>query len=242
VQAGMYNESARDEHRARVCIEEGSPDVAQDERRAADNDGKRAQIPEAERRERLTLLVLYRTKLSASEALLLREVFPEILASHHDQVWDWLRKRGLSGHEAEDLLLEAFFALHNHILEHGFPDNLPGMLRMLTEGKLLNHLRATRRAPVSLGLPSSSSEKLTSELDVERALGLQELAWYLVDQLSLEHQGVIDKVVLNGLSFRDAAAVLDLPEGTVKSRLIAAKGELLALAERLLPPSQRGPT
>jgi hypothetical protein len=38
---------------------------------------------------------------------------------------------------------------------------------------------------------------------------------------------------------RDAAAVLDLPEGTVKSRLIAAKRELVALAERLLPPSQR---
>jgi DNA-directed RNA polymerase specialized sigma24 family protein len=41
---------------------------------------------------------------------------------------------------------------------------------------------------------------------------------------------------------RGDAAVLDLPEETVKSRLIAAKRELLALAERLLPPSQRGPT
>jgi hypothetical protein len=64
--------------------------VAQDEPRVADNAGKRAQIPEAERRERLTELVLCRTKLSASEALLLQEVFPKIFASHHDQVWNCL--------------------------------------------------------------------------------------------------------------------------------------------------------
>ncbi|XYH94953.1 RNA polymerase sigma factor [Sorangium sp. So ce1128] len=166
---------------------------------------------------------------------------PPILASHHDQVWNWLRRRGLLDHEAEDLLQEAFFALHNHILEHGFPDNLPGMLHVLTEGKLLNHLRAQRRAPVSLGLPSSGSEKPRSDLDVERALALRELSRQLVEKLSPEHQSVVDKVILNGLSHRDAAAVLDLPEGTVKSRLIAAKRELLALAERLLPPSQRGP-
>jgi RNA polymerase sigma-70 factor (ECF subfamily) len=48
---------------------------------------------------------------------------------------------------------------------------------------------------------------------------------------------VIEAVILNGLSQRDAAAMLELPEGTVKSRLIAAKRELLALAEKLLPPS-----
>jgi DNA-directed RNA polymerase specialized sigma24 family protein len=46
-----------------------------------------------------------------------------------------------SSKEAEDLVQETFFALHTHILEHGFPDNLPGMLRVLMERKLLNHLR-----------------------------------------------------------------------------------------------------
>ena len=50
---------------------------------------------------------------------------------------------------------------------------------------------------------------------------------------------MIDAVILKDLSQREAAAVLDLPEGTVKSRVSAAKRELLALAEKLLPPSQR---
>jgi RNA polymerase sigma-70 factor, ECF subfamily len=219
----------------------GFPDVAQDDPRAADNTGQRAPLPETARRESLTQLVLCRSKLSAREALLLREVFPSILASHYDQVCNQLRRRGLLDYEAEDLLQEVFFTLHTQIVEHGFPDNLAGRLHTLTERKLLNHLRARRRAPVSLELPSSGSEKPRSDLNVERVLELRELARQLVDRLSPEHQSVIDKVILNGLSQRDAAVVLDLPEGTVKSRMIAAKQELLALAKRLLPPSQRGP-
>jgi len=63
----------------------------------------------------------------------------------------------------------------------------------------------------------------------------------IFSQLSPEHREVIDKVVLKGMTHTDAAAALGLPEGTVKSRLIAAKRALLALAEPLLPPSQRGP-
>jgi hypothetical protein len=109
-----------------VQLRRAPPDVAQDDLQGADNTGKRAQISEAERREQLTPLVLRRSKLSASEALLLRKVFPEILALHQDQVWNRLRKRGLLDQEVEDLVQETFFALHNHILEHGFPDSLLG--------------------------------------------------------------------------------------------------------------------
>jgi hypothetical protein len=83
-------ESAPDTVRGtgRGLLEEGSEGVGELPQYPpeADNAGKRARIPEAERREPLTQIVLCRTKLSASEALLLREVFPEILASHHDQV------------------------------------------------------------------------------------------------------------------------------------------------------------
>jgi RNA polymerase sigma-70 factor, ECF subfamily len=213
--------------------------VTQNESQGAAHAGERAGMTEAERREKLTQLVLRRSKLSPDEAALLREVFPEIIAAHHDLVWNLLRKRSLDSHEAEDLFQEVFLTLHKQILENGFPDNLAGLLHFITKGLVLNHVRGQKRSPLSIGLPSSSSEKPRSQLDVERALHFQEVAQRIFQQLSPEHQEVLDKVVLKDLTHADAAAMLGLPVGTLKSRLIAAKRALLALAEPLLPPSQR---
>lgn len=212
----------------------------QNERVGSTDDSALAGIARAERQMRLTLLVLRRSRLSDEEAALLREVFGEILAAHHDLVWNRLRKRGLESHDAEELQQEVFFTLYSHILEHGFPDTLSGLLRTLTEGKLLNFLRIRRRAPLSVALPSSSSEKPTTSRDVERAMDIRQLARHIFSRLSLEHQEVVEKVVVNGLSHSEAAAVLGLPEGTVKSRIMAAKRALLALVEPFLPASQRG--
>jgi RNA polymerase sigma-70 factor, ECF subfamily len=142
--------------------------------------------------------------------------------------------------EAEDLLQEVFLTLHRYLLEEGFVADLPGRLRSLTKGLVLNHMRARRRSPLSIGLPSSRSEKPRSQADVERALHFQQVAQRLFSQLSPEHQEVIDKVILKGLPLAEAAAVLEMPEGTLKSRLMAAKRALLAAAEPLLPASQRG--
>ena len=50
---------------------------------------------------------------------------------------------------------------------------------------------------------------------------------------------MIKKVIMKGLSHTEAAAELGIPEGTLKSRLMAAKRELLELAQEFFPPSQR---
>ena len=110
--------------------------------------------------------------------------------------------------DPEDLLQEVFLALHHHILENGFVANLPGMLHALTDGKVLNHVRAQKRSPFSIGLPSWGSEKPRSQPNVERALHVQEVAPRVSSHLSPEHQEVIDKVVLKGLTHADAAEVL----------------------------------
>ena len=116
------------------------------------------------------------------------------------------------------------------------------MLHLIMLRQFVSHVRGRMRMPESIALPSSGSEKPGSEPDVDRALDLRELARRAFPQLAPEHQSVVEKVILNGLSHSDAAAALGLPEGTVKSRLIAAKRELIAQAELFLPPSQREPT
>jgi hypothetical protein len=81
-----------------AALQRGSWDVRHESSGAEDAD-EHAGSPEAERRARLEQLLVRDTKLSADEAVALREVFPEILAAHEDQVWSRLRRRGLEGDE-----------------------------------------------------------------------------------------------------------------------------------------------
>ncbi len=115
--------------------------------------GDEARTANAERHERLAQLVLRRTKLSASEAKLFREVFPEIFAAHYDAVWQALRKRGARDPALDDLVQDVFFAFFSQVLEEGFPYNLPAKLKSLAAGKALNQARGANRDPVSLGGP-----------------------------------------------------------------------------------------
>jgi len=203
---------------------------------------ERARASEAERRERLAELVLRRTALSASEAELFREVFPEVFAAHYDRVWSVLRRTGARDAERDDLVQEVFLAFFSQVLEQGFPDSIPARLLGLAAGRALNQVRGAKRDPVTLGPPSSGSEQPRSALSAERALDLVTLARRLLPALSEEHRDVVPAIILRELSHDEAAAELGLSRTTVTSRLMAAKRQLVAMAELFLPTSQRGPS
>jgi RNA polymerase sigma-70 factor (ECF subfamily) len=92
---------------------------------------------------------------------------------------------------------------------------------------------------VNAYLPSSGSEKPTSEREVETVLDLRELERVVFEALNPDQRGVVETVIQDELSHPEAAAVLDIPEGTVKSRVLAAKQRILEIAKRILPKSQR---
>lgn len=202
---------------------------------------RRPEATKEARREKLQRLALCRGKLSPEDAEVLHETFRDLFDAHSKFVWNLIRSRGLPLHDAEDLLQETFVLLHEHILDEGFPDNMMGLLTDMADGKVVNYLRCNRRSPISLGVLSSRSERPPSGVDIDRALDLWGLCAQILPRLSPEYRDVIEAIVLNGLSYRDAAEVLKIPEGTLRSRLMAAKRVLVELASPLLPASQRGP-
>jgi RNA polymerase sigma-70 factor (ECF subfamily) len=80
-----------------------------------------------------------------------------------------------------------------------------------------------------------------SGLDIDRALDAHGVVRQIMTKLSPEHREVIEALVMSGLSYRDAAEVLNIPEGTRSSRFMAAKRALVEHADKILPLSQRGP-
>ena len=71
------------------------------------------------------------------------------------------------------------------------------MLRVIVKRRFINHLRAKLRSPISVGLPSSRSEKPTSTPDPERVLTHRQIGEQLFAELSPEHQEVFWAVVLS---------------------------------------------
>jgi RNA polymerase sigma-70 factor (ECF subfamily) len=88
-------------------------------------------------------------------------------------------------------------------------------------------LRVTRALPDHEGeLIDSSAPPLESLSRTEARAALERL----LARLTPEHRTVLVLRELEGLSYREIAASLEIPEGTVMSRLARARGELLRLA------------
>ena len=82
-----------------------------------------------------------------------------------------------------------------------------------------------RRRPALTYLPVIEQLVVSAEDDVLVGLHYGELATAL-DQLSPELMAVVQATVLDGLSTREAARLLKIPSGTVKSRSARARAQL----------------
>jgi RNA polymerase sigma factor (sigma-70 family) len=180
------------------------------------------------------------TALSESEIALFREVFPEIMDMHLERVWRVLVRRGIRDAALEDLVQEVFATFFRSVCESGFSSDVQTELDNIAAGKASNHLRGAGREPISLGLPSSGSERPRSGPDLLRALDVEEFRRRLLPALTAEQSAVVDAVLYRGLSQEEAARELGIPRTTVTSRLMSARRVMAEMAELFFSPSQRG--
>lgn len=108
-----------------------------------------------------------------------------------------------------------------------------GWLRSILHNLYIDDLRRTRRQGVKIDLVDvensfavvTPARDHASVIDFERALA----------SLSFEHRQILLLVGLEGLNYREVAAELDMPIGTVMSRLARARERLRSEMERSSP-------
>lgn len=98
-----------------------------------------------------------------------------------------------------------------------------------------NDLRRDRRTPMSIPIDTMASEP-PSPADQPGRLALADTARAL-DRLTAEQREALLLVALEGLSYAEAASVLEIPLGTLMSRIARAREALRALLEA--PPRLR---
>jgi RNA polymerase sigma-70 factor (ECF subfamily) len=135
--------------------------------------------------------------------------------------------------DAEDVAQEAFAKAYRSFKQLRDRERFRAWLVRMTWRMALDRQRANRRRFArenhpDTWLPPSGGRQA---LDAESQIGLEaqqraEHLWRAIDGLSEKLRVVIVLAGIQGHDIKEVAALLELPEGTVKSRLFAARQQL----------------
>lgn len=144
--------------------------------------------------------------------------FADLVRLYQEPVWRFLTRYVGDAHLAEDLTQETFLKLHRRLGSYRFRSKFSTWVFSIARNSAIDsHRSATRRdrlpevapRPAPIGQPG---------LGVELDEALASLSPKLREALLL--------VEVLGLRYREVAEVLEVPIGTVKSRVFHARNEL----------------
>jgi RNA polymerase sigma-70 factor (ECF subfamily) len=142
--------------------------------------------------------------------------FAELVERHHVALWRLFRRLGLDAHAAEDCVQDTFMRLLRAAPDYRATAPFRGFLRRLARNALVDWTRRRKDGSVSLRDPHDPAlverpDGGASEPPLDVRAAVERLSWKLRDVVHLS--------VFEGLSHAEVAQRLEIPEGTVKSRL-----------------------
>ncbi len=138
-----------------------------------------------------------------------------------------LSRRCADGTIAEEALQETFLAVWRNPDAYRRTGDVPAWLWGIAIRRLVDRLRHRRRLERVPWLGRSRADEPSAEDVVLTGVEYGDLAGAL-NRLSPELRAVLQATVLDGLTNREAAALLGVPVGTVKSRVSRALAALAA--------------
>ena len=159
--------------------------------------------------------------------------FRALVDQHFEFVWRSVRRLGVPPADADDAAQEVFLVAAKNL------DNFPAdRERAFLFGTALRvastRRRSARRRPEELD--ATSDERAGPALDPEELAELaraRPLLQELLDGMNEELRGVFILAEIEELSVREIAELLDVPQGTVSSRLRSAREKFHAGVKRL---------
>jgi len=161
--------------------------------------------------------------------------FASLVRTHADAVYGHALRFFGDRQAAEDATQEVFVRVFEALATFDGRARLSTWLYRVTRNVCLDMSRAGRRVPQPVD--PITVEPLATE-DFSDAVVLSRTLEQAILTLPLEDRDALGAVTHFGLSYADAASVLGIPEGTVKSRVFRARRALASL----LFAAEGGPT
>lgn len=178
--------------------------------------------------------------------------FEDFVHSHAHTLFLFFRRLGAGSHRAEDLTQETFLKLHAGAHHYAPRERFGAFCFRVARNVWIDERRRQAGRPLELHLdaegraagarPDGRAEEISHGSGtgpqplpdplVQASLGEQDLRLRTaVAELGQSHRQVFQFAVLEGLSYPEIALILEIPVGTVKSRMFHAVRKLRAVLD-----------
>jgi RNA polymerase sigma-70 factor (ECF subfamily) len=146
------------------------------------------------------------------------EAFAELVRGHYETVYRFLVHMVRDVHRAEDLTQETFATAWERVATFQGRSTLATWLHRIAYTKFIDGQRSDRRIAKLNDRPTSSAVAPVDPLETAMASETARRLYSALDELDSADRTILVLHYLQGLSYREMAAVLDQPSGTVKWR------------------------
>ncbi len=150
-----------------------------------------------------------------------RAAFQTLAYTWSDRLFVYVRRLVEDEHDAWDVVQQTWVRVLRRIRSLRDTDRFPAWVYRIARNAALNHRRAKGYRDMK-PLEAVEEPAEDEECEFEDA----ETVYQGIDKLTLAHQEVLTLFFLRDLSIAEIGAVLDVPSGTVKSRIHYAKRAL----------------
>lgn len=168
-----------------------------------------------------------------------REAFDELVRRHQRAIYNLTRMLTRGDAEAEDLVQETFVRAYRAIARFRGESAFRTWLSRIAVNVVRTHLDRRGRRPVTVDAPAHDPDgdlldTFPSSDDLETAVGQRRAIDRALAELPLDLRTVITLRDIQGLEYHEIATVMNVPMGTVESRVFRARRRLRPLLAPLL--------
>jgi RNA polymerase sigma-70 factor (ECF subfamily) len=162
--------------------------------------------------------------------------FDQLYARHKQRVFARLTRVLGPGADCDDVMQQAFLGLHKALPRFRFQSKFSTFFYGIVNHKVRDQLRSRRRRVSEVEIDEAALAELAATVadPAERVFAAARLekTFPLLDLLKPKHRLAFCLVRIEGLSYKDAAAELDISEHALRQRVSQATQKLSALLER----------
>ena len=156
-----------------------------------------------------------------------RDAFAVLIRRYQASLVNFFRRMGALHSEAEDLVQDTFLRLYSYRRRYRPTGKFTSFLYVLARHAWVDLLRKAARRPGSGTVPPLKSAVASHEPGVDARMDVQTA----LEAISEKLRAVVVLNVYQGLKYREIAEVLEIPLGTVKSRMHLALKQLKELLD-----------